>query len=359
MIIRLVPVLILAALAPAVAGLLRRGRAGRLAAAVTGWYVVSSLVAGLMGVLVSSLLFSIPLTSGSEGGWAQVRQMLATLGSQPGASLPLLAIVVALALGFAGARHDGLFRALSAVQRAIAESGPKLGYVIVPFVFMMGVSIGVRFGARLGVANYLVMTAYTALLCGLWFLFYLLVVLKLGARQPIGRVLRLYYLPTAAFAAGTSSSLVTLPVNLAAVKEYGVRDDIADFVLPFGAVMNLDASALAYVAYAPFVLSHLFGLEISWMLLLAAWPAVVIFTIAAPGLPAGMGTALWSGTLFASMLALEDPTRAEFVATWVALSSGLPDMLRTATNCTGDGFTSIFMNRYFADPGAPQTDGAA
>ena len=106
-------------------------------------------------------------------------------------------------------------------------------------------------------------------------------------------------------------------------------------MLPFGAVMNLDASALAYVAYAPFVLTYVFGVPVSWTLLLAALPAVVLFTIAAPGLPAGMGTSLWSATLFASMLGLEEPLQSEFVATWIALSSGVPDMLRTATNCTG------------------------
>ena len=171
--------------------------------------------------------------------------------------------------------------------------------------------MGVRFGARLGVTNYLLMTGYTALLCLGWWAFYVFFVLRVLAKQPIGRVLKTYYLPTAVFAAGTSSSLVTLPVNLTNVKKYGVSDEVADFVLPFGAVMNLDASALAYVAYAPFVLSYVFGVPVSWTLLLAAWPAVVLFTIAAPGLPAGMGTSLWSATLFASMLGLEEPLQSE------------------------------------------------
>jgi Na+/H+-dicarboxylate symporter len=191
------------------------------------------------------------------------------------------------------------------------------------------------------------MSLYTAGLCFAWWLFYVFVVLKLLARQPIGKVIKTYYLPTAVFAAGTCSSLVTLPVNLANAKAYGVRDESADFIIPFGAVVNLDASALAYVAYAPFVLTHIFGIEISWVLLLIAWPAVVLFTVAAPGLPAGMGTALWSATLFASMVGMEEPLQSEFIATWVALSGGLPDMLRTATNCTSDGFTSILFDKFY------------
>ena len=141
--------------------------------------------------------------------------------------------------------------------------------------------------------------------------------------------------------------MATLPVNLANAKKVGVRDEVADFVLPFGAVVNLDASALAYLAYGPFVVSSVFGLELSWLMMVAAWPIVVLFTIAAPGLPAGMGTALWSSTLFASLVGLEGEVKTEFIATWIALSGGIPDMLRTATNCTSDGFAAIFFNKIF------------
>ena len=345
-VIRLVPVLILAALSPAIAGLVRRGRAGRLAASVVAWYLLTSVMAGLFGLVVSSLIFEVPLRGGPDSGWAEARRMLASLG-EGGASVPLLAIVAAVVIGLVGAKWEPLYRRLAAVEARIGAAGPRIGLILIPLVFLLGISVGVRFGARLGVTNYLLMTAYTALLCFAWWAFYVFFVLGVLAKQPIGKVLKTYYLPTAVFAAGTSSSLLTLPVNLTNAKRYGVSDEVADFVLPFGAVMNLDASALAYVAYAPFVLSYVFGVPVSWTLLLAAWPAVVLFTIAAPGLPAGMGTSLWSATLFASMLGLAEPLQSEFVATWIALSSGIPDMLRTATNCTGDGFTAIFMDHYY------------
>ncbi len=93
-------------------------------------------------------------------------------------------------------------------------------------------------------------------------------------------------------------------------------------------------------------------------MMLAAWPAVVLFTIAAPGLPAGMGTALWSATLFANILGLDGQAQADFITTWIALSGGVPDMLRTATNCTGDGFTAIIFearfDEFFGGSSAPR-----
>ena len=218
---------------------------------------------------------------------------------------------------------------------------------MLPLILAFGITLGVRFGASLGLSHYFSMSLYTAGLVLVWWAFYTFVLVRKVGRRSVGPVLREYYLPTAAFAAGTCSSLATLPVNLANAKKVGVRDEVADFVLPFGAVVNLDASALAYLAYGPFVVSYVFGLELSWLMMVAAWPIVVLFTIAAPGLPAGMGTALWSATLFAHILGIEGQAQAEFIASWVALSGGIPDMLRTATNCTGDGYTAIIFDGRF------------
>jgi len=345
-IVLLVPLLILVALSPAIATLVRRGLAGRFAAAVVGWYLGTSVLAGLLALVASSLIFRIPFSSGESGALEQAMGMLGSFGSG-GASLPLLAILAGVALGVFGGRHEPTYRVLRRLGDGIEAAGDKLGYVMLPLILAFGVTLGVRFGARMGIAHYATMTAYTALLCLLWWFFYVFVLVRRVGGQELGPILSRYYVPTALFAAGTCSSLATLPVNLTNAKSVGVRDEVADFVLPFGAVANLDASALAYLAYGPFVIHYVFGLELTWIMMLAAWPAVVLFTIAAPGLPAGMGTALWSATLFANILGLDGQAQGEFIATWIALSGGIPDMLRTATNCTDDGFTAIiFHNRF-------------
>ena len=346
-IVALVPLLIVVALSPAIATLVRRGLAGRFAGSVILWYLLSSAIAGLFGLVMSSLIFGIPFTSDGVGAWTEALKMFSAFGEQPSASLPLLAIVAAIVLGAIAVRVEPLYALLQKFESGIAAVGGKIGYAMIPLVFLFGISIGVRFGARVGMGHYAAMTAYTAVLCFVWWLFYVFVIVRHLARRRVSRVLTEYYVPTAVFAAGTCSSLATLPVNLANAKACGVRDEVADFVLPIGAVVNLDASTLMYMAYAPFVLSYVFGLEVSWTLMLVAWPALVLFTVAAPGLPAGIGTALWSATLFASMVGLTGQTHADFVATWVALSGGLPDMFRTATNCTGDGFTAMLFDSFY------------
>jgi Na+/H+-dicarboxylate symporter len=345
-VVAVVPLLILAALSPAIATLVRRGLAGRFAGSVVAWYVGTSAIAGFLALVTSSLIFRIPFSTGERGAFAEAMGMLRVFGTGS-ASLPLVAIVAGVLLGLFGARHDPTYAVLARIARGIEGAGHRLGYVLLPLILLFGVTLGVRFGARTGISHYLSMAAYTALLCLIWWAFYTFVLVRRLGKREVGPVIRDYYLPTAVFAAGTCSSLATLPVNLANVKKVGVRDEVADFVIPFGAVANLDASALAYLAYGPFVISHVFGFELSWVTMLAAWPAIVLFTIAAPGLPAGMGTALWSATLFANVLGLEGQAQGDFIASWIALSGGIPDMLRTATNCTDDGFTAIIFNHHF------------
>jgi Na+/H+-dicarboxylate symporter len=363
LIVTIVPLLIFAALSPSIATLIRRGLAGRFAGSVILWYVLSSSVAGLLGLITSSLLFNIPFTTETTGAWSEPLRMLGSFGEQSSASLPLLAILGAVIAGAAAAWVEPLYRLFSKVEKAVASLGDKMGYVMAPVVLLFGISLGVRFGARLGMGHYFGMTLYTAVLCFGWFLFYLFVIMGYVTKQSLRKVITTYYIPTAVFAAGTCSSLATLPVNLANTKKYGVRDEVADFVVPFGAIANMNASALMYVAYAPFVISYVFGMEISWTMMLMVAPALVLFTIAAPGLPVGIGTALWTATLFASMLGLEEPMKSNFIVTWLALSGGLPDMFRTATNCTGDGFTAIafdhFFDKYFAKHDSPPNHDSA
>jgi len=347
-IIYFVPILIFVALSPAISSLADSGRANSLAGSVILWYLFTSFLAGLLGLSLSTLLFGLPL-SASLGNPTGTMMTLLAPGESLSASRPLIAILLAVCFGLLGTKWTFLRLFLEKVQSKVFYFGSKIQLIIVPFVLFLGISVGVRFGAQLGLTNYLLMTVYTFLLCLTWTTFYVFILLKLAKPHDVKEVARDYLLPTAVFAAGTCSSLLTLPVNLANVKKQGVSAKIADFVLPVGSVINLDASALAYVAYAPFVLSYLFGIQIDLATLLMAWPAIVLFTIAAPGLPAGMGTALWSATLFASVLNLPENVASEFVATWIAMSSGLPDMMRTATNCTSDGFASMIMEKFHGD----------
>lgn len=343
--IKIVPLLILFALSPAISNLVKKGKGGRLAAYTILWYILTSIVAGLIGVLISSIFFDLSFSSNQGDVFSEIGKMFGALNAEAGAALPLLAILVAVIVGLLATKIEPLDRFLQKVERGIDNASSYIGYVMIPLILFLGISLGVNTGAKDSINYYLLMSLYTLGLCAIWFFLYLIIVVKFLAKRPLRGLLRKYYLPTAIFAAGTCSSLATIPINLNNLKKIGVKKEVVDFVVPIGAIINMDMSAMAYVAYAPFILTVFFDIQVSWSAILVAWPAVVLFTIAAPGLPAGMGTALWSSALFASLLGLEGTVKSEFIATWIALSGGIPDMLRTATNCTSDGFTTLLFDR--------------
>lgn len=341
------PVLIVGALSPAIATLIRRGLAGRFVAAVLGWFVFATVMGSLLGLLVAALVFRLPLQPG-HAAMSDAAGMLSELSFGGKASSAVMSIIIAVIVGGLGVKIDRVYSVLRVVERAIAKAGSSIGFVIIPLVYCLGIMIGVNFGARLGMSHYALMIGYSAFMGVVWFLVYWLLLLPtLGHVRDRWKLLREYYLPTALFAAGTCSSLATIPVNIANARKYGVRDEVADFVIPIGAIVHKGASAMQYMAYGPLIAGYVFGIEIGWSHLLVVWPFIVLYTMAAPGVPGAMGLALWTAVLFASLLGLEDPQRTTFIGTWVALAGGIPDMFRTSGNSTADGFAAIIFDRNF------------
>ena len=185
--VAVVPLLILATLSPAIATLVRRGLAGRVAGAVVLWYIFTSIVAGLIALVTSAAIFRIPITTGGRSVWTEGAAMLESLG-EGGASWPLLAILAGVLLGAFSARHAPSCRVLKGIANAIENAGGKLAYVMLPLILAFGISLGVRFGARLGLSHYFTMTAYTGALVLVWWAFYTFVLVRKVGRRSVGPV---------------------------------------------------------------------------------------------------------------------------------------------------------------------------
>jgi Na+/H+-dicarboxylate symporter len=346
-IVLLAPVLIVSALAPAIATLVRRGLAGRFVGAVIAWFVMSSVIAGLFGLVIAGVVFRLPLSFKGDA-LAGALPMLKRMGSGGFASAPVIAMGTAVVLGLIGVRSERAYAGLRLLEGALARFGRSVGYTMVPLVFALGIMIGVSFGARLAMAHYGAIIVYSMVMAVIWWVFYVFVLLRFVGRVRSTRVmLKEYYFPTALFAGGTCSSLATIPLNIANLKKYGVRDEVADFVVPVGTIMHKGASAMQYIAYGPLIAGSVFGLAVGWPQLLIAWPFIVLYSMAAPGVPGAMGLGLWTAVLMASVLGLEDPVRTTFIGTWVALTGGIPDMFRSSGNATADGMSAIIFSNNF------------
>ncbi len=145
----------------------------------------------------------------------------------------------------------------------------------------------------------------------------------------------------------TSSSAATLPVTLRCTERHlHVRKDIANFVVPLGATVNMDGTAL-YEATAALFVARLAGIELDFAGQMIVFFVAMLGAIGAPGIP--------SVGMLSMVLVLESvglPTEA--VAILLPIDRIL-DTVRTAVNVEGDMVGSLIVQRLAAVPAGPET----
>jgi Na+/H+-dicarboxylate symporter len=134
--------------------------------------------------------------------------------------------------------------------------------------------------------------------------------------------------PAQLVAFSTSSSAATLPVSFECVEEnLGVKNEVASFVLPIGATINLDGTAL-YQGVAAVFIAQVLGIPLDFTAQLTIVLTALLASIGAAPVP-GAGLIM----LVIVLEAIGVPSAG------VALILGVDrilDMIRTATNVTGD-----------------------
>lgn len=140
-------------------------------------------------------------------------------------------------------------------------------------------------------------------------------------------------------ALGTQSSAATIPVTLAQTKKNGVRDEIADFVIPLCATIHLSGSTLKIVACA-FAISFMMGMPVDFGLYIEFILMLGITMVAAPGVPGGAIMAALG--VLSSILGFSESLNALMIALYIAM-----DSFGTACNVTGDGAIAMIVDKLF------------
>lgn len=135
----------------------------------------------------------------------------------------------------------------------------------------------------------------------------------------------------------TSSSSATLPVTLRCVEQHlHVKPEIGGFVVPLGATVNMDGTAL-YEAAAALFIANLVGVELNLVQQLIVFFTAMIAAVGAPGIPsAGMVTMV--------MVLQSVGLPAEAIAILLPIDRML-DTLRTTVNVEGDMVGSLVVQK--------------
>ncbi|WP_284126569.1 dicarboxylate/amino acid:cation symporter [Parerythrobacter aestuarii] len=145
-------------------------------------------------------------------------------------------------------------------------------------------------------------------------------------------------LPAQAVAVSTQSSLASLPAMLASARRLGIREEVADFVLPLAVAIFRATSPAMNLAVAIYV-AHLAGVELTLPLLLAGIAVAFVISVGSVSLPGSISFVISIGPIALAMGAPIEP-----LALLVAVEM-LPDIMRTLANVTMNVGLTTAVNR--------------
>ena len=142
-------------------------------------------------------------------------------------------------------------------------------------------------------------------------------------------------LPAIMFAFSSASSVGTLPINMECTEKLGTSREIASFILPLGATINMDGTAIYQGVCAIFIASC-YGIHLTLPQMLTIIFTATLASIGTAGVP-GAGMVMLAMVLTSVGLPVDG----------IALVAGVDrifDMGRTTVNITGDASCCVIVS---------------
>jgi proton glutamate symport protein len=334
---------------------------GRIAARAVLWIVVVGTLSALFGAVATLLLTrAFPLPRGTaealQGALSGVEQK--SSGPLPGVAdffkgvipdnvfaaatngdiLPLVVFALLFALAL-GAISEAGRRAIVTLFEAIGDALLVIiGWVllIAPLgVFALAFTVGAAAGgsAFAGLGHYIVLISLVGILVTLAAYPLAMTAGRIG----LGTFAKGMIAPQAV-AVSTRSSLASLPAMLAAARQIGIREQVADVTLPISVALFRATGPAMNVAVA-FYVAHWLGLEPTVGQMIAATAVGAVMSYGAVSLP---GEVSYISSIAPIALALGVPIAP--LALLVAVEM-IPDIFRTVGNVTMDVAVAAVVDR--------------
>ena len=150
-------------------------------------------------------------------------------------------------------------------------------------------------------------------------------------------------MPAIMFAFSSASSVGTLPINMECTEKLGASREVSSFVLPLGATINMDGTAIYQGVCAVFIASC-YGIHLTPAQMITIVLTATLASVGTAGVP-GAGMVMLAMVLASVGLPLDG----------IALVAGVDrifDMGRTTLNITGDASCSIIVSNMLRKKGS-------
>jgi len=373
--------LIVSSLITGVTGLGDPRALGRLGGRTFAYYALTSLLAITVGIVMTNLIrpgdgVALEALEAESAGhtmpdvvagdrslgqilWTQLTEMIPTnpfAATAEGDMLPIIffSLLFGLFITFTGGESGGRLKTFFEDVFAVMMKMTMFVIRLAPFGvfgFMLYAAAGAGLGAFVALGKYMITVLLALAFHALITLPLLLFVL--ARRSPFEFARAMW--PALLTAFSTASSNATLPLTITSIEERaGVSNRVSSFVLPLGATVNMDGTAL-YEAVAVLFIAQAFGADLT-----LAQQVVVAFTallasVGAAGIP-------HAGTVM--MVVVLDAVGLPATAVGLILAvDRVLDMARTSVNVWSDSTAAAVVARLDRiggdEPSEPSDEGAA
>ena len=245
--------------------------------------------------------------------------------------LIVFALLVGVAIAKVGPKAEPVLRFVEGLNDVLMRAIEIILYVVPAGVFALIAKVLIEQGIGVLAPLLAYVLTLTGALCLQAGVVYPAILALVARVSPV----RFYknHLPAMTVAFSTSSSNATLPVNIEVTeRRNGVSKRMASFVLPLGATINMDGTAMMQGVATAFI-AQVYGIHLSAADLVTVVLTATLASIGTAGVP-GVGLITLSMVLASVHLPVEG----------IALVIGVDrilDMLRTTVNITGDAMTAV------------------
>lgn len=344
--------MVFCSIASAIANMPGARRAGKVMGVTLASFFVT---AGIAAVIMYAVMRVFPVITGTyevpeadAGAVIGIGQMLVNFFTKPDfvellsrrAVLPLIvfAVIIGFGVQMQGGPETMTAKLLEDITGCILKAVQIITYYAPIGFFGFFANLVATYGPEL-IGDYgRTLLVYYGLCFAYMFVFFPIYA-RFGGGKGAAKVMWKHLIKPAAVSFGTCSSVATIPTNMEAAEETGISRDISNIVLPLGATMHMDGSAMGAILKVAFLFG-MFGQDFSTGRAILAILVAVFSSVAMSGIPGGGGTgelALCT-VFFPEQMAIAYP---------MALALGnLIDPPATMVNAAGDYVVSYIVARF-------------
>ena len=344
--------MVFCSIASAIANMGNVKRAGKVLGVTVATFMVTAAIAAVLMYILCRCIPLVkgeyPVVQGEVGVTLGVADMIINFFTKPDfaelwsrkAILPLIiaAIIFGFGVQMAGGKETLTAKILADLTNCLMKVIKLITYYAPIGFFGFFAYLVAFYGPKL-IGDYGRTLIIYYVMCFAYMLISSPIYARFGGGKGAAKVMFQHLLKPAAVSFGTCSSVATIPTNMEVAEDTGISKDVSEIVLPLGATMHMDGSAMSAIIKVAFLFG-MFGMDFGTKEAILAIIVAVFSSVAMSGVPGGGGT----GELVLCPIFFPDNLA---VAYTVALALGnLVDPPATMVNAAGDYVVSFIVSRY-------------